>query len=144
MEETTVIKKIEKYLIDKGWSENLQTKKHGCDIIVKHIKPKYGQYWLIEAKGDPGPNVQSPSGSRSSSFNSSVGQIITRMHIKRNPNDKYGGYKYGVGFPESFKKKVLKNLPYYVCHSLKITVFFVSSSGKVEEYDHKKIKACQK
>jgi len=144
MKELTVIKKIEKYLINKGWSENLQPsglRKRGVDIKVQKIKPnKCGQYWLIEAKGDPGNKVKSPSGSRSSSFNSAVGQIITRMHTKRNPNDKYGGYKHGIAFPVSFKNKVLKNLPYYVCKSLKITVFFVNSFGEVKEYNYIKIR----
>jgi len=144
MKELTVIKKIEKYLINKGWSKNLQLSElrtHGVDIKVQKIKPnRCGQYWLIEAKGDLGKKVKSPGGSRSSSFNSAIGQIITRMHTRRNPNDKYGGYKYGIAFPMSFKKKVLKNLPYYVCKSLKISVFFINLSGNVEEYNHIKIK----
>lgn len=148
MTEPFVREKIEGYLKEKGWGDNLQKcdlRSRGVDIRVKKEKPKkYGRYWLIEAKGDPGPNVRSPSGSRSSSFNSAVGQIITRMHTKRKKYKQgYHGFKYGIGFPSSFKRKVLNNLPYYVSEKLNIYVFFVNSRGKVEEYDHNKIKDFQ-
>jgi len=148
MTEPFVRKKIEKYLKDKGWSDNLQPpalRRRGVDIEVKKIKPKkYGRHWLIEVKGDPGKKVKSPGGSRSSSFNSAVGQIITRMHTKRKRYmQSYHGHKYGIGFPLSFKKKVLNNLPYYVCAKLSLYAFFVNSRGKVEEYDHKKIENFQ-
>ena len=80
MTELFVRKKIEKYLKEKGWGDNLQPcgpRNPGVDIKVKKEKPKkYGRYWLIETKGDPGSKVKSPSGSRSSSFNSAIGQII--------------------------------------------------------------------
>jgi len=148
MTETFIQKKIEKYLKEKGWSDNLQPhgpRNPGVDIKVKKEKPKkYGRYWLIEVKGDPSKKVKSPGGSRSSSFNSAVGQIITRMHTKRKRyKQSYHGYKYGIGFPLSFKKKVLNNLPYYVCGKLNLYAFFVSSRAKVEEYNHTKIKNFQ-
>ena len=148
MIEPFVRKKIEKYLKEKGWSDNLQSsvlRGHGVDIKVKKEKPKkYGRYWLIETKGDPGLKVKSPGGSRSSSFNSAIGQIITRMHTKRRKYKQgYHGYKYGVGFPSSFKKKVLNNLPYHICEKLNLYVFFVNSRGTVEEYGHKKIEKFQ-
>jgi hypothetical protein len=148
MNEPFVRRKIEKYLKEKGWSDNLQPhglRNHGVDIEVKKEKPKkYGRHWLIEAKGDPGLEVKSPGGSRSSIFNSAVGQIITRMHTKRRKYKQgYHGYKYGVGFPLSFKKKVLDNLPYHVCEKLNLYAFFVNSRGKVEECNHKKIERFQ-
>ncbi|MBU4087007.1 MAG: hypothetical protein KKB21_05525 [Nanoarchaeota archaeon] len=148
MTEPYVRKKIEKYLKKEGWSDNLQPlglRSRGVDIKVKKEKPKeYGRYWLIEVKGDPGKKVKSPSGSRSSSFNSAVGQIITRMHTTRKRHKQgYHGYKYGVGFPSSFKKKVLNNLPFYVCEKLNLYVFFVNSHGKVEECGYRKIKKFQ-
>ena len=148
MTEPFVRKKIENYLKDKGWSDNLQPpalRRRGVDIKVKKEKPKqYGRYWLIEVKGDPSKKVKSPGGSRSSSFNSAVGQIITRMHTKRKRYKQgYHGYKYGIGFPLSFKKKVLNNLPYHVCEELNLYTFLVNSHGKVEEYNHTKIKDFQ-
>jgi len=148
MTEPFVREKIEEYLKKNGWSDNLQPptlRGHGVDIKVKKEKPKkYGRYWLIETKGDPGPKVKSPGGSRSSSFNSAVGQIITRMHTKRKRYKQgYHGYKYGVGFPLSSKKKVLNNLPYHVCEKLNLYAFFVNFSGEVEEYDHEKIEKIQ-
>jgi len=148
MTESSVRKKIEKYLKDNGWSDNLQPpalRRRGVDIKVKKEKPKkFGRYWLIEVKGDPSKKVKSPAGSRSSSFNSAVGQIITRMHTKRKRyKQSYHGYKYGIGFPSSFKTKVLNNLPYYTCERLNLYAFFVNSRGRVEEYDHGSIKKFQ-
>jgi len=94
MTEPFVREKIEQYLKKEGWSDNLQSsnpRTHGVDIKVKKIKPKkYRRFWLIETKGDPGLKVKAPGGSRSSSFNSAVGQIITRMHTKRKKYEQGG------------------------------------------------------
>lgn len=141
--ETFVQKSVIRYLKKDDWSSNLQSRslrEHDVDIKVKH--KKYGRYWLIEAKGDPGEKVKSQGGSRSSSFNSAVGQIITRMHTSRKRGYKYG-YKYGIAFPVSFKKKVIDNLPFDVCDKLNLYVFFVDSLGQVDVYDHKKLKNVQ-
>ncbi|MDO8734828.1 MAG: hypothetical protein Q7K21_06685, partial [Elusimicrobiota bacterium] len=99
-------------------------------------------YYLVECKGDPSKKVKSPTGSRNSIMNSAIGQIISRMHTDR--KSQYGGYNYGIAFPYSFKELVLKKIPYYVCKSLKLFIFFVSYKGEVEECDHKKLKDIQK
>jgi hypothetical protein len=114
----------------------------GVDIKVKKLRPKtYGRYFLVECKGDPGKKVKSPDGSRNSSMNSAIGQIITRMHTRR--KSMYGGYNYGIAFPYSFKDKVLKKIPYYVCNRLRLTIFLVNSKGEVEEYNHRKLRFIQ-
>lgn len=131
------------YLKKQGWNSSLKSKglnEIGVDIKVRNNK--FSRYWLIEVKGDPSEKVKSPSGSRNSSFNSALGQIVTRMHTNRKRAYKYG-YKYGVGFPSSFRKMVLKKLPYDVCDKLNLYVFFVNSKGEVEELDHRKIKKIQ-
>lgn len=141
--EPFVQESIIKHLEKQGWAKNLKSKglvETGCDIIVQ--KNNYGRYWYVECKGDPSEKVKSPSGSRSSGFNSAVGQIITRMHTNRKRNYKYG-YKFGVGFPESYKKMVLRKLPFDVCDKLNLYVFFVNQDGEVEELDHNKIKKAQ-
>jgi hypothetical protein len=134
---------IIQHLQKNGWSSNLMSKElkeTGVDIKVRN--DKFSRYWLIEVKGDPSEKVKSPSGSRSSSFNSALGQIITRMHTNRKRGYKYG-YKYGIGFPLSFKNMVLKKLPHDVCDKLNLYIFLVHPNGEVEEYDHKKLKQLQ-
>lgn len=143
LNEPFVQKSIVKHLAKQGYTKYLNSRElreHGVDIKVEH--KDYGRYYLVECKGDPGPKVKSPGGSRSSTFNSAVGEIISRMRTRRKRGYKYG-YKYGVGFPVSFKETVLKKLPYDVCDKLHLYVFFVNSRGEVEEYNYKKLKAIQ-
>lgn len=129
-----------KYLEANGWSKSLQSAElweQGVDIKVRN--DNFARYWLIEAKGDPYIKVKSPTGSMSSSFNSAVGQIITRMHRNGKRGYKYG-YKYGVAFPASFRKMVLRKIPFDVMDKLNLYLFFVDEIGIVEEMDWKKIK----
>ena len=48
-----------------------------------------------------------------------------------------------LAFPSSFKNKVLEKIPYYVCNRLRLSIFLVDQDGKVEKYDHRKLKAIQ-
>jgi hypothetical protein len=138
--EDFVQKSVVKYLKENGWNTSLQNAElweQGVDIKVRN--DKFSRYWLIEAKGDPSSKVKSPSGSKSSSFNSAVGQIITRMHRKGVRGYKYG-YKYGIAFPLSFRKMVLRKIPYDVMDKLNLYVFFVDKKGAVEEISWKTLK----
>lgn len=138
--EDFVQKSLVKYLEEKGWSKSLRSAElweQGVDIKV--CNNRFSRYWLIEAKGDPSIKVKNPVGSMSSSFNSAVGQIITRMQRKGKRGYKYG-YKYGIAFPVSFRKMVLKKMPYDVLDKLNLYIFFVSNTGKVEEIDWEKLK----
>ncbi|MCX6720454.1 MAG: hypothetical protein NTW11_01465 [Candidatus Staskawiczbacteria bacterium] len=138
---------VRKYLLEKkgfGKPEDKSTEltEHGVDIKVQKIKPKrIGWYFLVECKGDPSERVVSPGGWRSSAMNSALGQIITRMHTNRKAL--YGGYNYGVAFPHSFRNKVLQKIPYSVCNRLRLSIFIVDDNGKVEEYNHRKLKVIQ-
>jgi hypothetical protein len=128
------------YLKLKGWSKSLKSAElweQGVDIKVRN--DKFSRYWLIEAKGDPSIKVKNPSGSQSSSFNSALGQIKTRMHRKGARSYKYG-YKYGIAFPVSFKKMVLRKIPFDVMDKLNLYLFFVNKKSEVEEIDWKKLK----
>ena len=138
--EDFVQKSIVAYLKEKGWNTSLQNAElweQGVDIKVRN--DKFSRYWLIEAKGDPSIKVKSPSGSMSSSFNSAVGQIITRMHRNGRRGYKYG-YKYGIAFPLSFRKMVLRKIPYDVMDKLNLYAFFVDKKGVVEEISWKTLK----
>lgn len=131
------------HLENQGWSKSLQSAElweHGVDIKVRNNK--FSRYWLIEAKGDPSESVKSPGGSRSSSLNSALGQILTRMHRNGKRVYKYG-YKYGIAFPHSFKTMVIKKIPFDVMDKLNLFVFLVDSKGVVEEIDWKTMKKLQ-
>jgi hypothetical protein len=138
--EDFVQKSIIKHLELNGWSKSLISKElweQGVDIKVRNNK--FARYWLIEAKGDPSIKVINPSGSQSSSFNSALGQILTRMHRNGVRGYKYG-YKYGIAFPSSFRKMVIRKIPFDVMDKLNLYLFFVDSFGVVEELDWKKLK----
>jgi hypothetical protein len=131
--ENFVQKSLIKYLKKNGWSKSLKGAElweHGVDIKVRNNQ--FARYWLIEVKGDPSITVKSPVGSQSSSFNSAVGQIITRMHRNGKRGYKYG-YKYGVAFPVSFRKMVVRKMPFDVLDKLNLYLFFVDGAGTVEE-----------
>lgn len=135
-----------KYLAKEGFGDPKKKitdlRERGVDIKVQKLRPRpCGWYYLVECKGDPSENVKHPGGWRSSATNSAFGQIISRMHTNR--RSQYGGYNYGVAFPNSFKNKVLKTIPFYVCNRLRMSVFLVDDKGKVEKYDHRKLKRIQ-
>lgn len=133
-------KNVVAYLKRKGWSTSLRNAElweQGVDIKVRN--DNFSRYWLIEAKGDPSIIVKSPAGSMSSCFNSAVGQIITRMHRNGKRGYKYG-YKYGVAFPISFKKMVLRKMPFDVMDKLNLYIFFVDRAGGVEEMSWKTLR----
>lgn len=146
LSEPFIQKAVIKYLEKKGWSRCLQTvdlRESGVDIKVKNNK--YERFWLVEVKGDPSSKVKSPAGSRSSSFNSAVGQILTRMHNNR--RTKYigceHGNKYGIAFSTYFRNMVIKKMPHWVMRRLCLYIFFVNKKGEVEEINWHKMKNLQ-
>jgi len=146
LKEQFVKKAVLKYLASKGFGNPKKKitdlRERGVDIKVQKLRPKrIGWYYLVECKGDPSERVKYPNGWRSSAVNSAVGQIISRMHTRRRAL--YGGYNYGVAFPESFKNKVLKTIPFYVCNRLRLSIFLVDGRGGVEKYDHRRLKVIQ-
>ena len=135
-----VQKSVVAYLKNNGWNTSLRNAElweQGVDIKVRN--DSFSRFWLIEAKGDPSIRVKNPAGSMSSCFNSAVGQIITRMHRNGKRGYKYG-YKYGVAFPASFKKMVLRKMPFDVMDKLNLYLFFVDRLGNVDEISWRKMK----
>lgn len=138
-----VQEKIIEYLTNNGWSTSLKSKtlkEHGVDIKVRN--DKFSRYFLIECKGDASPNAKYPRSHREVHFNLGLGQIITRMQTTGARAYKYR-YKYGVGYPASFKDLILRRLPFDVCDKLNLYIFLVGEDGKVDLYDWKKLKEIQ-
>lgn len=136
--------KIVAYLKTKGWNTSLRAKnlkEHGVDIKVRN--DKFSRYWLIEVKGDASPKAKYPKSHREVNFNLALGQVITRMQTNGVRSYKYR-YKYGVGYPSSFKELVLRRLSYDVCDKLNLFIFFVNEAGEVEQYDWRGVKDYQK
>ena len=141
--EDFVQEKIIDYLKSKGWSTSLRAKnlkEHGVDIKVRN--DKVSRYWLIECKGDASPTAKYPKSHREVSFNLALGQIITRMQTTGTRAYKYR-YKYGVGYPASFRDLVVRRVPFDVCDKLNLFIFLVDENKKVELLDWKKLKILQ-
>ena len=139
----SVLKYLDKYGFGDTKNRITDLREKGVDIKVQKLRPEpCGWYYLVECKGDPGEKVKHPNGWRSSATNSALGQIISRMHTNR--KSPYGGYNFGVAFPYSFKDKVLKKIPQYVCNRLRLSIFLVDNRGNVEKYDYRKLKVIQK
>ncbi|MFH1402313.1 MAG: hypothetical protein ABIG87_01665 [Patescibacteria group bacterium] len=135
---------VKRFLVKDGFLDNGKQKElweHGVDIKMKH--KTCGWYYLVECKGEPGARgpVKSFSGSMSSSINSAVGQIVSRMHTNR--KSRHGGYNFGVAFPVSFRGKVIKRIPFYACKNLRLSLFFVNYNSKVEKITWGKLKKMQ-
>ncbi len=151
MKEPIIEKAVREFLYKDGFGKRKKVRVEDCvkklhtsgvDIKEKKLRPNpIGWYYLVECKGDPGRKVKSSGGSRSSSLNSALGQIISRMHTDRRAL--HGGYNYGVAFPISFKNIALKKIPYYVCNRLRLSIFLVNHNSEVEKYDHRRLKKIQ-
>lgn len=141
--EDFVQEQIIKHLTSNGWSTSLKAKtlkEHGVDIKVRN--DKVSRYWLIEVKGDASPTAKYPKSHREVNFNLAIGQIITRMQTTGTRAYKYR-YKYGIGYPASFKDLVMRRLPYDVCDKLNLYVFLVDENGAVEMLGWRDLKKAQ-
>jgi hypothetical protein len=135
--------RIIEFLTANGWSKSLKSKtlkEHGVDIKVRN--DKVSRYWLIEYKGDASPTAKYPRSHREVNFNLALGQIITRMQTTGARAYKYR-YKYGVGYPVSFKGLIVRRLPFDVCDKLNLYIFFVDGEGAVEVLGWRDLKKIQ-
>ena len=141
--ESFVQEKIIEFLQKNGWSTSLRSKllkEHGVDIKVRNNK--FSRYWLIEVKGDASPNAKYPKSHREVNFNLAIGQIITRMQTAGTRAYKYR-YKYGIGYPASFKDLIIRRLPFDVCDKLNLYIFLVDGNGVVEMLGWRDLKKAQ-
>lgn len=128
---------IHNWLYSNGWTRRLKVgelAEPGVDIQVRH--EKYGRDFLIEVKGES-KKAKFPSSSREVAFVQALGQILSRM--------KYQGRNYfGVAFPETFRAKAIKRIPWQVAKKLLLYVFLVDKKGNVERLSWKELKVFQK
>ncbi len=138
--ETFIQKMIIAYLEDKGYTKVINAsdlREHGVDIKVRN--KDYSRYWLIEVKG--GSTSNNAKSVDTNNFVFGLGQIVTRIQSITEPKASAGSNKYGVAYPDYFRKYLeRKRLHWNVCKNLNLTIFLVDKDGVVEEYDWKKIK----
>ncbi len=126
LSERNVRRAIVEWLFRNGYGRNLRergTGDHGIDIQVRHNR--YGRYFIIECKGDPVRRIKSLNSRREVCFLLALGQIASRMKVGA------ALYRYGIGFPETYREKVLRRLPWTFCKKTNLCVLLVSKAGKV-------------
>ena len=128
------------YLEGKGYTKVVNASKlweHGVDIKVRN--KDYSRYWIIEVKG--GSTSKNARSVDTNNFVFGLGQIVTRIQSITEPKASKGSNKYGVAYPDYFKKYLeRKRLHWNLCKNLNLTIFLVGEDGVVEEYDWKRIK----
>lgn len=127
LDEKFVRKAVIKYLSRNGYNKRLQEKQideHGVDIKVQH--QDYPRYFLVEVKGEPGKNVKFPNSRREGCFIQVLGQIVSRMNYKAK-------YRYGIGLPDTYHKKIFLRLSKILLKKLKLVVFLVDKNANVTE-----------
>ena len=131
MKESIAEAYIFKHLTERGWKVTTDPKlpgHHGVDIEAYH--PKWRKRVLIEVKGGSGKNKHQEI---HNSFYNVIGQLLARMDIEGNHNNR--ARIYAIGIPLSwcgvYKKKIMRMK--YGWSLLKPKVYLVKSNGKVFE-----------
>ena len=131
LKEQEVEKLLRTHLETRGWKlTNLPRSVggHGCDVTAWH--PKWRRILLVEVKGEGSGNNEHPT--KHNSFNTILGQILSRMDIEGNSPKR--GRIYSIAIPakweNTFKNKIKKMA--YGWKLLKLKVFLVDEK-KVEE-----------
>jgi hypothetical protein len=118
------------YLVRKGWTLTNEQKtagQHGCDIEA--WRKSWNKRMLIEVKGDGKAEVQT----KHNAFYTLFGQILSRMDIQGNHNNKARIYAIAIPahWEKTFKQKISKLV--FGWRLLKLRVFLVSDSDVVEK-----------
>lgn len=136
MIESDVELKIREYLEGKSWVVTVEPKKigqHGVDVKAYH--PKWRKNLLMEVKGGSGKNKHQEI---HGAFYTVLGQILSRMDIEGNQNNKSRIYALAIPYEwyEAYKKKI-KQMK-YGWKLLKLRVYLVKNNGEVLErsYSH--------
>ena len=123
--ERNVRRAVIEWLFRNGYSRNLREKstdEHGVDIRIRHNR--YARYFVLEVKGEPGRDTRYAESLRGAYLVQALGQLATRM-------DTAARYRYGLGFPESYRTVVMRRLPWRFCKKTNLCVLLVTQAGKV-------------
>ncbi len=144
--EEFIVNQIIKFMINKtngNWHEEKVEKqdlhKHGVDIKLVGGK-RNSEYFFIECKGKS--YAKSAKSINREGWINALGQIITRMDVKRYSISKEDGkisginhaYKYGLGLYWESAQVALRRIPKEVAKVLCLHIFSVNDNGKVKYF----------
>lgn len=144
--EEYVVEKIIEFMLNKengNWHEEKVEKsdlhKHGVDIKLVGGK-RNSEYFYIECKGKS--YAKSAKSANKEGWLNALGQIVTRMDVKRYSISKKDGkisginhaYKYGLGLYWESAQVALRRIPKEVAEVLCLHIFSVNDDGKVKYF----------
>lgn len=91
---------------------------------------------MLEVKGEPGRATRYAESLRGAYLVQALGQLATRM-------DTAARYRYGLGFPESYRATVMRRLPWRFCKKANLCVLLVTKTGKVNCLRWRELKESQ-
>jgi len=149
IDETFVVKQVIDFMenkIDSNWHHEKTRKanlhEHGPDIILIGGK-RNSEYFIIECKGKSyAKSTKSAKSINKECWLTALGQIITRMNVKRFTISKDGkritginrAYKYGLGLYWESAQVALRRIPKKVADVLNLHIFAVNDKGKVKQF----------
>jgi len=144
--EEFVVNQIIKFMINKengNWHEEKVERsdlhKHGVDIKLVGGK-RNSEYFFIECKGKS--YAKSARSINREGWLNALGQIITRMDVKRYSISKEDGkmsginhaYKYGLGLYWESAQVALRRIPKEVAEVLSLHIFSINDNGEVKYF----------
>ena len=141
--EQFIVNKVIDFMINKengNWHEEKVQKRnlheHGVDIKFVGGK-RNSEYFFVECKGKS--YAKSATAINKEGWLNALGQIITRMNVKRYSVSKDGSissinraYKYGLGLYWESARVALRRIPKEVAEVLNLHVFSVNDKGAVK------------
>ena len=144
--EKFVVEQIIKFMINKpngNWHEEkvktTELHEHGVDIKLVGGK-RNSEYFFIECKGKS--YAKSADSINREVWVHALGQIVTRMNVKRYSISKENGkiseinhaYKYGLGLYWETAQVALRRIPKEIAQILCLHVFSVNDNGEVKYF----------
>ena len=150
--EEYIVDRIIDFMLKKengNWHEEKVEKsdlhKHGVDIKLVGGK-KNSEYFFIECKGKS--YSKSADSINKEGWLNALGQIITRMDVKRLSKSKDGNgysginhaYKYGLGLYWKSAQVALRRIPKEIAEVLCLHIFSVNDNGEVRYFTPSKFR----
>ena len=147
-----ISRRIVNYLIHKemgNWHEEkaecLNTHEQGVDIRLVGGK-RNSEYFLVEVKAKSySENKKSADSSNKEGWLNALGQIVTRMDVRRFTKSRTDGhitsinraYKYGLGLCWEGAQVALRRIPKEAATTLNLHIFSVDDEGFVVQFTPK-------